>query len=253
MNLLCLCPTYGRPPTLLETTTELFMRQDYPTDQRLLCLLDDLGNVPTRNIADSVSIFSTGQRFESLPAKYDFATAPWDGWHRFAFQEFAWDAVVVWDDDDIYLPWHLRSHAAALADHGWSKPSMIRSTYGCRAGQTIVESATGRFHGSVAIRREMLPRMGGWLGVMPPGEATRADFDQRMIAALQAIEPPGDPLQFDPSPSYVYGWGRSQHCSGLMGHSDWYARHAETAYTAPIEQLTPQLDPHAAQIVAALV
>jgi hypothetical protein len=66
----------------------------------------------------------------------------------------------------------------------WSKPSFVLSSY---TGRLEQEDATGRFHASLAFRREIFDRIGGW------PLTKRGDFDQQLIARLHAIEAPGDP------------------------------------------------------------
>jgi hypothetical protein len=70
----------------------------------------------------------------------------------------------------------------------WSKPSFVLSSYTEHLEQ---EDATGRFHASLAFRREIFDRIGGW------PLTKRGDFDQQLIARLHAIEAPGDPCQFE--------------------------------------------------------
>ncbi len=66
----------------------------------------------------------------------------------------------------------------------WSKPSFVLSSY---TGRLEQEDATGRFHASLAFRREIFDRIGGW------PLTKRGDFDQQLIARLHAIEAPGAP------------------------------------------------------------
>ena len=53
------------------------------------------------------------------------------------------------------------------------------------------EDASGCCHASLAFHREIFDRIGGW------PSTRRGDFDQQLIARLNAIEPPGDPCQFE--------------------------------------------------------
>ena len=64
------------------------------------------------------------------------------------------------------------------------------------------EDAAGRFLASLAVRREIFDRIGGW------PLTKRGDFDQQLIARLNAIERPGDPCQFA-EPSYIFRWGQT--------------------------------------------
>ncbi len=263
MRLLVLCPTYGRP-RLLANAVACFEAQTYP-DRRMV-ILDDAGQIAPQT-GLGWELFSTPERFASLPLKYDWLLHQARG---------DWDAAVVWDDDDIYLPWHLSAVADALwqgttttvdpnvaphASHrdrwgaytselvrsniarAWSHPRRVWSLY---TGTLQQEDAAGRFYGSLAVGRTLLEQLGGWLGVMPPGHDRRADFDQRMIAACQAAAgDPGRPDDHAP-PSYVFRWGSTAapHCQGLMRAPDdetWYGRYA-MASVDPIETLTPKFD-----------
>ncbi|MFN5627173.1 MAG: hypothetical protein ACK5DM_24710, partial [Planctomyces sp.] len=66
----------------------------------------------------------------------------------------------------------------------WSKPSFVLSSH---TGRPTQKDATSRFHASLACRREILDRIGGWL------LTKRGDFDQQLIARLNAIEDLDDP------------------------------------------------------------
>lgn len=238
MMIACLMPTYGRRRAVVANSIELFLRQTHP-DKQLVGMEDGAAEPCRQGHPPLWCLTSCAARFGSLPTKYDVMWSP-----RTA------DAYAVWDDDDVYLPWHLESHHSVLERHGWSKPSHVWSTYG---GDLHIEQADGRFHGSIAIRTELLERVGGWRGVMPEGEWGRADFDQRMLWALSRIEPPGDPCEIA-EPSYVFRWGDagSQHCQGLMRSPDdesWYGRMKPGESLAGIE---PALDQSAASIISRL-
>jgi len=240
VNLLCLVPTYGRPQ-LVANAIALFDRQTYPADKRRMMVFDDGGQI--ESIADAkdrgVMLMTTATRAPHLAAKYNQMLA---AWRR---PNLAWpcDAVIVWDDDDVYLPWHLDAYASALRKKPWAHPRWVWSTY---TGSPSQERADGRFHGSLGIRRDLLAQLGGWI------DTPRADFDQQMIAACAAHGPPGRPDDVR-RPSYVFRWGDTQatHCQGLMRSPDdvtWYARCAVP--TLPrVEVLEPRLDYSAAMLL----
>ena len=248
LNIVCLCPTYGRP-SVVANAAACFTAQDYPAENRRLLIFDDAGQLAkSEGEHDGVIVMSSKRRRNSLPAKYDEMLRVVGDWA---------DVFVVWDDDDVYLPWHVRRHAEALsgkfrwerepysdfeelvaageipsppAGYLWSQPERVYSTY---TGKVGVEPSDGRFHGSLAMRRELLERVGGWVGVMPAGVEKRADFDQRMIAACQKSNWMRKSLRghyhMASGPGYVYRWGDSgaTHCSGLMrspDNQDWYDR-----------------------------
>lgn len=228
MKILCLMPTYGRRQSLLNNSIACFFSQTHP-DKHLL-IYDDLGTLEMSNIdapgESQVSILSLPHRCSSVGEKYNEMVRTWhDSW-------FDYQAVAVWDDDDIYLPDYLSTHAAILGSHGWSKPSRIISAYHQPPAE---EDARGRFHGSIAVRRDLLEKA-PWI------DTTRATFDQEYLSLLQGHEAPGDPCTVAP-PQYVYRWqtSRSGHCSGLMGDKDWYARYQPDS-RQPIDRLWPEFD-----------
>jgi hypothetical protein len=237
MRILCLCPTYGRP-RLVANALACFLAQDYPTDKRKLLILDDLGQLPSEDGKDW-ELISTRERFPSLPAKYN-AMLVAEGFP----DSFPWDAVAVWDDDDIYLPWHLPSAAAALGTGSVRscKPSQIWSLhrpFGAEGPGPWLEPGAGRFHCSLVIASWTLRELGGWI------QTRRADFDQQQI---KATAPAVDMLPHCPErcPGFVYRWASTNaaHCSALMrspDNEDWYDRYWPRDAT-PVGRLLPGFD-----------
>ena len=202
----CLCPTYRRPK-LLENSIACFLAQDYPADWRELIILDDAGELQNQT-GEGWQIISIGRRFRSLPEKFNALAGLARG-----------EILVVWEDDDIYLPHHISSHVNAMEGHLWSKPSKVLSDY---TGQIQEEDATGRFHASLAFTRNALEQVGGWPLTL------RGDFDQQLISRLNGFGIPGDPCAAA-SPAYVFRWGSTgaYHGQAFMHGPDdqqWYER-----------------------------
>jgi hypothetical protein len=223
----CLCPTFHRPK-LLSNALACFLAQDYPADRRELIIVDDGDDFDAPRYSDAlhadfeilqelgtrIRLISFPERFQSLPEKFNKI-----GW------EASGDVLAVWEDDDIYLPWHLSAHVEAMQFHGkpYSKPSLVKSTY---PGHLVTEDAAGRFHASIAFTRDFWHRVGHW------PVTKRADFDQQFMASLGAatapIPAPADPCQFAP-PSYCFRYGSTQayHGQHFMRSPDdegWYDR-----------------------------
>lgn len=278
MRILCLCPTYNHA-RLLCNAIACFAAQTHP--DRFLLILDDAGQIAEQS-GDRWRIVTVPTRYPSLPAKYNALLEIAQCGPPGPGGSAGWDAVAVWDDDDVYFPWHLSAAAAAFEanpQYQSAKPSIVHSSYRhtmvCRACgattrdivdwqptacalcgsantycQPIRERADGRFHGSLVIRREALERIGGWV------QTRRADFDQQQLAATAAAGPVGDMLEWSPqqTPSYVYRWQTTgtTHCSGLMrsaDNEDWYDRHAAHGPLTPIGQITPAFDAEAAYLI----
>jgi len=220
----CLCPTYRRPRRLLANAIACFEAQDYPAEACRLFVLDDAGELEPV-CGSNWSIATTATRYPTLPAKYN---------DLFAIVQMAratpelWEAeiLVVWEDDDIYLPWHIRSIVGALYapvapryKHGkaWAHPSRVWSLYG---GHLHQEPAGGRFHAALAMRRETLAHIGGW------PDTPCGDFDQQLLAKLRReCGPPADPCEAAP-PSYVFRWASTNSYHGQA----WMRSPADTAW-----------------------
>jgi hypothetical protein len=191
---------------MMGTTTLAFHSQDYPEDRRERIIVDDAGELQN-DACGGWQIISIPRRFRSLPEKFN------------AIAGLAKGDIRVVRVDDIWLPHHISTHVRAMEGRLWSKPSFVLSSY---TGRLEQEDATGRFHASLAFRREIFDRIGGW------PLTKRGDFDQQLIARLNAIEPPGDPCQFA-DPSYIFRWGQTNAYHGqafMQGPEDegWYDR-----------------------------
>jgi len=206
MNILCLCPTYGRRKDLLENMLACFISQTHK--DKSLIVYDDSG-ILNECVCDleNVYIIATSKRAESLSNKYnemvDFANK----------NNIEYDAVAMFDDDDVYLPKYLEAHAKTMEENMWSKPSKIISAY---LNPPIIEDARGRFYGSLALTKYMLD-LCEWPRIK------NIEYDQIFMGMLNKISQPGDTLKHF-SPQYIYRWGssRSNHCSGIAGDSNWY-------------------------------
>jgi hypothetical protein len=144
VKIVCLMPTYGRRRELLNNSLACFFAQSHTEKQ--LFIFDDLGTLADVEIAhpyrSQIWIMSTHDRAPSVGEKYNMMMRTLNA------SDLAYDAVAVWDDDDVYLPDYLATHAEILASHPWSKPSSIVSAY---FQPPMIEPAHGRFHGSIAI------------------------------------------------------------------------------------------------------
>jgi hypothetical protein len=150
--------------------------------------------------------------------------------------------LVIWDDDDIYLPWHLAAHAKVLQNAQWSHPKMVWSL--ADDGPNLVPARNG-YWSAAAVRRDLHARIGGFI------PSPRANFDQAHIVAWRKHG--GEPGRPEP-PSFVYGWGRAKHCSGLMlsrHDTTWYSRH-EMTESERVERLVPTMDAQTLSIYRAL-
>jgi hypothetical protein len=242
MHLVCLCPTFGRP-SMPANAAACFLGQKLRVgDTAEMIIFDDAGQIAPQTLYDCIHVI-TSDFWRPLPQKYPTMVA--EAAQRLDRPADAW---VIWDDDDVYLPWHLSATAEALATAPWSHPSVILSTYGIDpfSEDPRQEAAAGRFHGAAAVRTTTLIQTGGWCA------QDRADYDQVHLHRWAGAGKPGDPYLFT-EPSYVYRWGDTQrnHCSGNIQHNRYQRPPIQEPGT--VERLVPTVDKSTMAIMRRLV
>jgi len=220
----CLCVTYCRPRRLAEAIA-CFERQDYPPSLRELVVLDDAGQYAPIE-GPRWTITSTRRRFRTLGEKRNAAAA-------LASPDV--DVYAVWDDDDIYLPWHLSAVARALAEGPWTVPNVLfRHMYG-KLDVHANECSSRYYHPSWAFTRELFCRAGGY-----PFAQKGED-----VALGERFESCGErPADSSAGgrPSFTYRWfgePDAWHLSAM--EQDGYERLAELKPSARLSQIQPRL------------
>ena len=209
MKLAAICCTYKRPNELA-TAIECFLRQDYPAELRELIVLDDAGQYDNQE-GDGWRIVSLPFRFRTLGEKRNASAG---------LVSPDVDAYCVWDDDDVYLPWHMSASAAALTEADYTIPTVI---YNDKRNRVQRKANQYLFHGAWAFRRTAFERVDGYPFI-------QSGQDQGLLRRFKAAKlRRADPMQHDPRPSYVYRWftSHSTHISA-MG-ADGYERLGRTA------------------------
>jgi len=194
MKIAAVCCTYLRPRQLGHVI-RCFERQDY--EDRELVILDDAGQYENAR-GDRWRLVSLSDRFRSLGEKRNAAAG---------LVSPDVEALAVWDDDDLYLPWALRASVAALRIAPWSRPSLVLHPQ--PDGSLRQHRTGGLFHGGWAYRRSAFEKCGGY-PAMNNGE------DQSLASRLNAAGTAyADPIRLGFHPFYVYTWGNGQHLSGM--------------------------------------
>jgi hypothetical protein len=199
MKIAAVCCTYLRPIELGHLV-RCFQYQDYP--DRELVILDDAGQYENCQ-GDRWRLIAAATRFATLGEKRNAA---------------AWlvspdvDALAVWDDDDLYLPWALSASVSALRRAPWSRPSLV--LHPAPDGGLRQHRTGGLFHGGWAYRRDVFWHCGGY----PPCD----NGEDRQLAARLARAHVGqaDPVRLGFPPFYVFRWNGGQHlsCMGTDGY-----------------------------------
>ena len=104
----CLCLTYGRP-ALLEEAIESFIRQEWDGPKELIVLNDHPDQKLVFEHAE-VRVFNWKSRVRTLGQKRNLSV-------RLA----QYDQLLIWDDDDIHLPWRISESMKVLAESHYFK------------------------------------------------------------------------------------------------------------------------------------
>lgn len=234
------CPTY-RHPELLASSIALWQAQDYPKHRRRLVILDD---DPTYHdqAGDCWEVFTSTERLPSLPAKYNTLLQ---------LMPPATELVLIWEDDDTYLPGYVEAHVRCLQSHDFSKPEWVYSDYEMQGGRPLLEQGGGRFHSSMGFTKDLIMRIGGW------PDTKRADFDQQLIHALDSnCNSRGSPWDQNHI-QYCYGWHTgAAHCQSTMRAPEddtWYERGAQAYAEVPfVGAIIPKPDYRSTKLLIAL-
>ena len=222
LKLTAICITYKRPLDL-EFSIECFLRQDYPN--KALIILDDAGQYPNME-GDGWQLISVPQRFATIGEKRNAsaALAPQDT-----------DVYCVWDDDDIYLPWHMSGIAKAAESGNFIIPSVCYIDIPTRFG---LKDTGGLHHGSWGFSRELFTKVRGY-----PFVQSGQDLDFRAIALGEGEAVRADPIALGLKPSYVYRWGQSKrpHLSGYGRGQRGYEALGEKPFDK-VQELKPHWD-----------
>jgi hypothetical protein len=153
------------------------------------------------------------------------------------------EALAVWDDDDLYLPWALRACAAALKVAPWSRPSLVLHPQ--KDGSLRQHQTGGLFHGGWAYARAAFQQVGGY-----PAENNGEDQALARRLKLAGVQE-ADPIRLGLMPFYVYPWETSYgwHLSGMGANGYGRLGGLRTAKTRLVITAPPNLDLHNPRIL----
>ncbi|MFW6189910.1 MAG: hypothetical protein ACOC7T_05705 [Planctomycetota bacterium] len=209
-----LCPTYGRFERLRDAAA-CFLLQDYPGRKRLLVLNDAPEPIPADGLPPEITVINRPERYPTLGHKrqalLEKATSPPLG-----------GLAAHWDDDDLYLPWHLTECVRRWAGRPEARCVKPRSAWfavGPRGGFEVRGPRRNVFEGQMLFELGRALELGGY----PPLQSGQAK------ALLDAFRDTGELHTWDPAArrvSYVYRWGDGLcHCSGTGSHAGDAAAH----------------------------
>jgi glycosyltransferase involved in cell wall biosynthesis len=194
----CICPTYGRTG-LLEEAIHCFLLQEYPGPKELI-ILNDYAEQTLVFDHPEVRVINLPKRFRTVGEKRNAAVAL-----------ASHDLLFVWDDDDLYLPQHLRFSIANFdVNQGFFKPDQ-----GWLWGHGQLRGPEKNFfHASSCWSRDLFDAVRGYDG---EGSGHDQMFELRLRQRF-----PGSTTPFAIQPAdtfYIYRWHGtgSYHLSGFGG------------------------------------
>ena len=206
-GLICaICPTCNRPE-LLGRAIRAFEMQTY--ENRFLIIVDDLGQYKNQK-GDRWQLVSFPRRIMSLGEKNNVcaALAPRETW-----------AYAKWDDDDIYLPWHLEATVEALTRGPFCQP---RHAIDYWDGEWVVVETYNRrdpkrfcYHGCWGYTRELFSSVGGYRNHYAGDDGPFQDSLIRKGVRSVDTSP-------NFKPSYIYNRPLANRISEIGGDADSY-------------------------------
>lgn len=147
----CVMPTYGRPDFVHESV-KMFLDQDYPKKE--LIILNDCAGQRYQFTLPEVRVFNLDTKFATLGEKRNAAIELSGG-----------EVIAVWDDDDVYLPWHLSFSLAEMRKHQTPlyRPTEYWAWWGNNFGFHHNQAIRGwMHHAMILFTRDAWQRVGGY-------------------------------------------------------------------------------------------
>jgi hypothetical protein len=213
MKVSCVCCTYGRFG-FVRRSLACWLNQDYADAELIVfntaeepLVLDDALHARGVRLINQSRDTVDGLPYASLGAVRRDALAHAHG-----------DVYVCWDDDDLYLPWHLSQGMAHLERCGRGAWMPAQSYFSNDGGRTY-QLARNAFEASVLVRIEHLHRYGFDVG---KSGAEHLTWRMTMVAEGELSEHD----EVTPFESYAYVWGEPGHkLSGEIDRPDNFDRH----------------------------
>lgn len=190
----CLCLTYARPQLLREAVWS-FLQQGYP-NKELIIINDHHEPIELDGEYPEIRLFNHPERFANLGQKRNYSA-------QVAKGEF----LLVWDDDDLYLPWRIETtvrHLLAAPDRWAFKPTQAWTSTN-NQGYGLAKNL---FHSQLGIRRSAFFQLGGYTDM---NSGQDLEFERRIPKErwLRYTAPVSELI-------YLYRWGNGvSHISGL--------------------------------------
>lgn len=207
---MAICPTYNRPGCIANVLA-MWGQQTYGNCN--LLIYDDANQyVPQAD--ESHIVISVENRHPTLGAK--FATAIELGIQRARHLGVDLKSLcfAMFEDDDVYFPHYIESHARTLARESWSSPRRLLANDGVGKGRWHTTDGQRRHHGAWAFSLNAYVLAGGYSSEDSWG------FDLKFGARLAGAV--GEPVATDAAgkgPICLYRWMTASKNGSGMGEA----------------------------------
>lgn len=189
----CLCLTYGRT-SLLEEAVESFLRQTWDGPKELVIVNDHPSQELVFNHPE-VNVFNIKRRLRTLGEKRNLSVAL-----------AKYDNLLVWDDDDIYLPWRITETMKTLPMHQFYK---CPNAWSLTGGVWQDKPGYNLYHGGTAYTRWLITAVRGYKH-MNGGEDSEVEEKFQSVTPQRGQYWPHTILPWDRI-YYVYRWGHGHY------------------------------------------
>jgi len=195
----CVCLTYGRP-NLLKESIYSFLMQTGNYEKELIIVNDH----PKQDIImdkkyDNIHVFNIKRRLRTLGEKRNLSCSL-----------CKYDNILVWDDDDIYLPWRIEETMKKLEkDQFYKCPNAWRMDN----GKLNKELGYNLYHSGSAFTRWLYEKTGCYKPINT-GEDTEWEYRIQVITDKKEEYRPLTTLPKD-RVYYIYRWGHGSY------HTTW--------------------------------
>ena len=187
----CLQLSYGRPQLSVEAV-ECFLRQTY-TNKKLIIVNTHPSPVYFENKYDNIEVYNI-KPLDHLSDVY-----------RFGMDLIKSDYFCVWDDDDLFMPWHVENRVDYILKH--SEYNAVGHKFGVMTVDNVIKNMGGNMFVSQYLYKNN--------GFRPDKNKCCWDVSWSNHQWKKGY------LDFPNKPSYIYRWGTGEsHISGLGGDEE---------------------------------
>lgn len=214
MKVSCVCCTYGRF-SFVRRSIAFWLNQDYRNKELIIFNTAPIPLSLDSSIAHAgISVINQPNCIKSAEPYSSLGSVRSD-----AMIHTSGDVYVCWDDDDMFLPWHLSQGVERLRERGRAAWMPAQSYFSMNGGRTF-QLSRNAFEASVLVRMKSLLRY----GFDSEGKSGAEHLPWRVGMVRDGDLSEND--EVTPYESYAYIWGEPGHkTSGSIDQPNNFENH----------------------------